>query len=40
MTVPLFVLQALVYAALTVSAAAPIVLLALLFRDWKRGNLW
>ena len=40
MTVPLFVLQAMVYVALTVSAAAPVVLLVLLFRDWKRGNLW
>jgi hypothetical protein len=40
MTVPLLVLEVMVYGALAVSALAPPVLLALLYRDWKRGKLW
>lgn len=40
MTVSSEVLGFLVYAALFVSAAAPIVLLALLIRDRKEGKLW
>lgn len=37
---PLSVLQVLVYAALAVSALAPLILLTLLYRDWKGGKLW
>lgn len=40
MTVPLFLLELMVYGALAVSALTPIVLLALLYRDWKEGKLW
>jgi len=39
-TFPFFVLEVLVYAALFVSACSPILLLYLLYRDWKEGNLW
>ena len=40
MTVPLYVLEAMVYGALAVSALAPLILLGLLYRDWKGGKLW
>jgi hypothetical protein len=30
----------LVIVALAVTVAAPVILLVLLFIDWKRGNLW
>jgi hypothetical protein len=40
MTIPLTVLSALVLAALAVTAGAPVLLLALLLRDWKRRQLW
>ncbi len=40
MIFPLFILEAMVYSALAISACAPIVLLALLYRDWKEGKLW
>lgn len=40
MTIPLAVLEVLVYGALIVSAVGPITLLVLLWRDWKGGKLW
>jgi len=40
MTIPLFLFDALVYGALAVSSLAPILLLVLLYRDWKAGKLW
>jgi hypothetical protein len=40
MTLPVSVLDFMVYGALLVSAVTPIVLLVLLFRDWKGGKLW
>ena len=40
MTVPIQVLEIMVYGALGVSAAGPFVLLYLLWRDWKAGRLW
>lgn len=40
MTFPLIALELLVYGALLVSAVAPLLLLALLYRDWKEGKLW
>jgi hypothetical protein len=40
MTVPLSVLDAMVFGALIVSAITPVLLLVLLVRDWKRGELW
>ena len=33
-------LAALVYFALGVTTLTPIILLTLVFRDWKRGILW
>jgi hypothetical protein len=40
MTMPLTVFSALVLGALAITAAAPLLLLALLIRDWKRKQLW
>lgn len=40
MIFPLVILEVLVYAALAVSALAPVILLALLYRDWREGKLW
>ena len=40
MTFPLVVLEVLVYGALLVSAYTPVLLLYLLYRDWKGGRLW
>jgi hypothetical protein len=40
MTMPLAVFSALVLAALAVTTAAPLLLLVLLIRDWKRKQLW
>jgi hypothetical protein len=40
MTVSLFVLQCLVFSALAVSALAPVILLWLLWLDWRGGRLW
>lgn len=40
MTIPLSILQVMVYAALLVSACTPIALLVMLCRDWKQGRLW
>jgi hypothetical protein len=40
MTMPTGILAALVLAALAITAAAPLLLLALLIRDWKRKQLW
>jgi hypothetical protein len=40
MTVPLTVFTALVMAALAITTAAPLLLLVLLIRDWKRKQLW
>jgi hypothetical protein len=37
---PLPVFSTLVLAALAVTLAAPFLLLVLLFRDWKRKQLW
>jgi len=39
-TIPLTVLSALVLIALVITAGAPVLLLALLLRDWKRRQLW
>lgn len=33
-------LSVLVTVCLAVTAAAPVVLLIMLVRDWKKGNLW
>lgn len=40
MIFPLAVLEVMVYAALVVSACAPVILLVLLYRDWREGRLW
>lgn len=40
MSVPIQVLEIMVYGALAVSAMAPVVLLVLLWRDWRGGKLW
>jgi hypothetical protein len=40
MTIPLYLLDTMVYTALTVSAIGPVLLLYLLYRDWKKGCLW
>lgn len=40
MTLPLTVLEILVHGALIVSALVPLLLLWLLYRDWKEGKLW
>ncbi len=40
MTMPLTVFSALVLGALAITTAAPLLLLALLIRDWKRKQLW
>jgi hypothetical protein len=40
MTVPADFFIALVWAAISLSAAGGVVLVVLLIRDWKRGTLW
>ncbi len=40
MTLPLVVLEVLVYAALVTSAVTPVALVWLLVRDWRSGKLW
>jgi hypothetical protein len=40
MTLSLAAFSALVLVALAITIAAPIVLLTLLVRDWKRKRLW
>lgn len=40
MTVSVSFLTIIVIAALAGSAIAPIVFIALLIRDWRRGKLW
>lgn len=40
MTMPLVVFSTLVVAALAITTAAPVLLLVLLIRDWKRKQLW
>ena len=32
--------SSLITIAIAITAVAPLLLLALLFRDWKRGRLW
>jgi len=39
-TLPQTMLSALVLMALIVTAGAPVLLLVLLLRDWKRRQLW
>ncbi|MDZ7751351.1 MAG: hypothetical protein U5S82_06740 [Gammaproteobacteria bacterium] len=40
MTISSGAFEILVLAALAVTVVAPILLLGLLIRDWKRGHLW
>jgi multisubunit Na+/H+ antiporter MnhC subunit len=40
MTIPLPVFSILVLVALVITMAAPVLLLVLLVRDWKRKQLW
>ena len=40
MTIPLPVFSVLVLVALAITIAAPVLLLVLLVRDWKRKQLW
>jgi hypothetical protein len=40
MTMPTGMFAALVLLALAITTAAPLLLLALLIRDWKRKQLW
>ena len=40
MTMPLTVFSALVLGALAITIVAPVFLLVLLIRDWKRKQLW
>jgi len=40
MTIPAAVFSFLITAALVLVALAPVVLLALLIRDWRGGALW
>ncbi len=40
MTISVTVFSALVLGALAITAVAPLLLLVLLIRDWKRKQLW
>ena len=40
MTIPVSLFSALIFVSLALVIIAPLILLALLLRDWKRGNLW
>lgn len=40
MSLPMTALAALVNLAILVTAVAPVLLLVLWIRDWKRGELW
>lgn len=40
MTLPVSIFSVLILAALALSAVAPVVLLFLLVRDYRRGKLW
>lgn len=40
MSLPMTALAALVSLAILVTAVAPVLLLVLWIRDWKRGELW
>lgn len=40
MMIPISVFSGLILLALALVIATPLVLLALLLRDWRRGNLW
>jgi hypothetical protein len=40
MTIPVSVFTGLIFAALALVVVAPLILLVLLLRDWRGGNLW
>lgn len=40
MIIPLPVFSTVILVALLVVVVAPVILLALLFRDWRKGRLW
>lgn len=40
MTIPVFLFSGLIFVALALVVVAPLILLVLLLRDWKAGDLW
>ena len=40
MTIPTVLFSAIILAALALVSAAPLLLLVLLVRDWRKGRLW
>lgn len=40
MTISVYALSLLVYGAVLITMVTPVVLVALLIRDWKEGKLW
>jgi len=40
MTLPVSLFSGLILVALVLVTLAPVILIALLVRDWKRGELW